>query len=70
MKEYEAGKAALEMNAPDTKQAIERVAKVYQKECKHKWSEWEIIEHTGDWFHPHVIQRFCKLCKKIETDED
>lgn len=35
----------------------------------HRWGEWKIVEYTGDWFHPHVVRRQCKICPARETDE-
>lgn len=35
----------------------------------HRWGDWQIVEYTGDWFHPHVVRRWCKICPARETDE-
>jgi hypothetical protein len=35
----------------------------------HKWGEWKIVEYTGDWFHPYVVRRWCKICPARETEE-
>lgn len=37
--------------------------------CDHKWLAWKIIGYTGDWFHPHIVQRECEKCRQSETDE-
>jgi len=37
--------------------------------CLHQWTGWKIIGRTGDWFHPHIVQRRCKLCSKIEQED-
>lgn len=36
---------------------------------RHAWTAWEIVGHTGDWFHPHIVKRRCKICDVTETDE-
>lgn len=36
----------------------------------HTWSDWKIIGHTGDWFHPHIIKRKCAMCPATEQYED
>jgi len=37
--------------------------------CRHKWSAWEIVSYTGDWFHPRAVKRRCEKCGCTETDE-
>lgn len=37
--------------------------------CKHYWQPWQIVGHTGDWFHPHLVERVCRICGYLETDE-
>ena len=42
----------------------------FDEPCKlHNWGTWKVIEYTGDWFHPVVIQRTCSDCGAEETDE-
>jgi hypothetical protein len=35
----------------------------------HEWGAWKIIAHTGDWFHPYIIERRCAVCPAKEQDE-
>jgi hypothetical protein len=35
----------------------------------HEWSRWKEIGRTGDWFHPLIVERYCKTCGATETDE-
>lgn len=35
----------------------------------HEWGPWKVIGHTGDWFHPHIVERKCQVCPVTETDE-
>jgi hypothetical protein len=37
--------------------------------CEHEWSAWKKVGYTGDWFHPHIIERKCQKCAKVESDE-
>lgn len=37
--------------------------------CRHDWSAWKIVGYTGDWFHPHIVERECKTCRVSERDE-
>lgn len=36
---------------------------------KHEWGAWKIVGYTGDWFHPRIVERECKTCHEIESDE-
>lgn len=41
-----------------------------KEKCKKcLWSAWKIIGNTGDWFHPHIVERKCAQCGQTETDE-
>jgi hypothetical protein len=38
---------------------------------KHDWSVWKVVGHTGDWFHPHILERTflertCNTCGEKE----
>jgi hypothetical protein len=35
----------------------------------HTWGRWKVIGYTGDWFHPHIIERKCAVCPASEQDE-
>lgn len=35
----------------------------------HEWKPWKVIGYTGDWFHPHIVERKCAVCPVTETDE-
>ena len=35
----------------------------------HTWSDWKEIGRTGDWFHHLIVERKCKECGAVETDE-
>lgn len=51
---------------------IEHARSAYRqpRACKgHKWSAWKVIGRTGDWFHPLIVERKCKVCGDTETDE-
>jgi hypothetical protein len=34
----------------------------------HKWSDWKVVGYTGDWFHPHIVERRC-ACGAKQSDE-
>ena len=56
-------------SARELEAAERRGARPKSESCDHKWSPWKIVGHTGDWFHPHIVERECKKCRACETDE-
>lgn len=48
---------------------VSSVVNVRLQPCKHEWSAWKIIGRTGDWFHPHIVERTCSKCRYSESDE-
>lgn len=39
------------------------------RECEHKWTEWEVTGHTGDWFKPRWVKRICTVCPATEETD-
>lgn len=35
----------------------------------HRWSGWQEIGRTGDWFHPLIVKRTCVICGVTETED-